>query len=120
MNVLFVSVRDAAGSQIARALHEREGGSARSAGTEPAEEVDGAVVEVLEEVGIDVSRRRPARLAGADLAWADRVVTIGGGDCARLPGKRYEDWSVPDPAGLCLEEARDLRAVIERRVSRLR
>jgi arsenate reductase len=55
-----------------------------------------------------------------DVEWADLVVTMGCGDaCPVLPGKEYVDWNLPDPAGLCLEEVRELRAVIEQRVSSL-
>ena len=79
-----------------------------------------AVVEALEEVGIDVSGRTPRALEQEDVEWADLVVTMGCGDaCPVLPGKEYVDWNLPDPAGLCLEEVRELRAVIEQRVSSL-
>jgi arsenate reductase len=72
---------------MAQALYERRGGEARSAGTQPADELHGAVVEALEEVGIDVSGRVPHRLTEDDVAWADLVVTMGCGDqCPYLPG----------------------------------
>jgi arsenate reductase (thioredoxin) len=118
--VLFVCVENAGRSQIAQALYERRGGEARSAGSRPATELREAVVEALEEVGIDVSGRMPRALDQADVEWADLVVTMGCGDaCPVLPGKEYVDWNLPDPAGLCLEEVRELRAVIEQRVSSL-
>jgi arsenate reductase (thioredoxin) len=118
--VLFVCVQNAGRSQLARALYEARGGEARSAGTQPAEEIHEAVVEALEEVGIDVGRRRPRELTQEDVEWADLVVTMGCGDrCPVLPGKRYLDWNLPDPAGLCLEEVRELRADIARRVAEL-
>ena len=80
----------------------------------------GAVVEALEEVGIDVSGRTPKALEQADVEWAELVVTMGCGDaCPVLPGKKYLDWNLPDPAGLCLEEVRELRSVIEQGVSSL-
>ncbi|HEY6017885.1 MAG TPA: hypothetical protein VIU16_13940 [Gaiellaceae bacterium] len=121
MNVLFVCVQNAGRSQIAQALYERHGGVARSAGTRPAGEVHQSVVEALEEIGIDVSRRRPKKLEREDVEWADLVVTMGCGDeCPVLPGKSYVDWNLPDPVGLCLEEVRELVAVIEQRVSLLR
>jgi arsenate reductase len=117
---LFVCVENAGRSQIARALYERRGGEARSAGSQPAEELHEAVVEALEEVGIDVSDRTPRALEREDVEWADLVVTMGCGDaCPVLPGKEYVEWNLPDPAGLCLEEVRELRAVIEQRVSSL-
>ena len=120
MKVLFVCVENAGRSQIARALYERRGGEARSAGSRPATELHEAVVEALEEVGIDVSGRTPKALEREDVEWADLVVTMGCGDaCPVLPGKEYVDWNLPDPAGLCLEEVRELRSVIEQRVSSL-
>jgi arsenate reductase len=120
MRVLFVCVENAGRSQIAQALYERRGGEARSAGSRPADELHEAVVEALEEIGIDVSGRTPRALEREDVEWADLVVTMGCGDaCPVLPGKEYVDWNLPDPAGLCLEEVRELRAVIEQRVSSL-
>ena len=117
-NVLFVCVRNAAASQLAQALHERRGGSARSAGVRPAAELDEAVVEALEEVGIDVSGRVPRALAQTDIEWADLVVTMGGADPGNLLAATPRlDWDVPDPVGLCLEEVRELRAVVEQRVA---
>ena len=120
MKALFVCVENAGRSQIAQALYEQRGGEARSAGSRPATELHEAVIEALEEVGIDVSDRTPRALQQADVEWADLVVTMGCGDaCPVLPGKEYVDWNLPDPAGLCLEEVRELRAVIEQRVSSL-
>jgi arsenate reductase len=120
MKVLFVCVENAGRSQIAQALYQRRGGEARSAGSQPAAELHEAVVEALEEVGIDVSGRKPKGLAREDVEWAGLVVTMGCGDaCPVLPGKEYVDWNLPDPAGLCLEQVRELRAVIEDRVAQL-
>ena len=118
--VLFVCVQNAGRSQIALALYERRGGAARSAGSAPGDEIHEAVVEALEEVGIDVSGRVPKGLTRDDVEWADLVVTMGCGDaCPVLPGKDYVDWNLPDPVGMCLEEVRELRAVIEDRVAKL-
>jgi arsenate reductase len=118
--VLFVCVQNAGRSQLAQALYERRGGQARSAGSQPAAELHEAVVEALEEVGIDVSGRVPKALNRDDVEWADLVVTMGCGDaCPVLPGKEYRDWNLPDPVGLCLEEVRELRAVVEEKVSSL-
>ena len=118
--VLFVCVHNAGRSQLAQALYERAGGEARSAGTDPADEIQQAVVEALEEIGIDVSDRRPKPLTLKDADWAELVVTMGCGDaCPVLPGKRYLDWNLSDPAGLCLEDVRELRDDIERRVAEL-
>ena len=120
MKVLFVCVENAGRSQIAQALYERRGGEARSAGSKPAAELHEAVVEALEEIEIDVSGRKPKALEREDVEWADLVVTMGCGDaCPVIPGKRYLDWNLPDPAGLCLEEVRELRSVIDAKVSSL-
>ena len=120
MKTLFVCVENAGRSQIAQALYERRGGEARSAGSQPATELHEAVVEALEEVGIDVSSGKPRALEREDVEWADIVVTMGCGDaCPVIPGKEYVDWNLPDPAGLCLEEVRELRTVIEQKVSSL-
>ena len=116
--VLFVCVQNAGRSQLARALYQLRGGEARSAGSQPADEVHEAVVEALEE--IDARPTRPRKLSRDDVEWADLVVTMGCGDaCPVVPGKAYIDWSLQDPAGLCLEEVRELRAVIELKVADL-
>ena len=118
--VLFVCVQNAGRSQLARALYARRGGEARSAGSRPAAEIHEAVIEALEEIDIDISGRTPRALTRDDVEWADLVVTMGCGDaCPVLPGKRYVDWNLADPAGLCLEEVRELRDDIARRVAEL-
>jgi len=118
--VLFVCVQNAGRSQLAQALYEAHGGDARSAGSRPAEEVHPVVVEALEEIGIDVGERKPKGLTAEDMEWADLVVTMGCGDeCPYIPGKKYIDWNLADPAGLCLEDVRELRANIERLVTEL-
>jgi arsenate reductase len=121
--VLFVCVQNAGRSQIAQALFERsvEGRhQARSAGSRPGEQVHPEVVEVMRELGIDVAGRTPHRLDRADLDWADHVVTMGCGDeCPVVPGKRYEDWELPDPAGRPLDEVRAVRDEIAERIRRL-
>jgi arsenate reductase len=118
--VLFVCVQNAGRSQIAEALfaaaaqgrHE-----ARSAGSAPAAKVHPEVVEVMREAGVDLSDRVPRPLTDADAEWADVVVTMGCGDaCPFLPGKRYVDWDLPDPADRPAEEVRGLREEIRRRV----
>ena len=117
---LFVCVHNAGRSQMAQALYERRGGEGRSAGSDPAEELHQAVVEVLDEIGIDVSARVPHKLSQEDVEWADLVVTMGCGDaCPYIPGKEYVDWDLPDPVGMCLEEVRELRAVIEQKIAAL-
>ena len=116
----FVCIGNAGRSQIAQALYERLGGEARSAGSRPAQEVHPEVVEVMRELGADLSDRRPRRIEQNDVEWADVVVTMGCGDaCPVLPGKRYVDWNLPDPAGRPVEEVRALRDDIQRRVETL-
>jgi arsenate reductase len=118
--VLFVCVQNAGRSQIARALYEARGGEARAAGSEPGDEVLPAVVDALDELGIDISHRAPRALAPDDVTWADLVVTMGCGDaCPVLPGTEYVEWNLPDPAGLCLDEVRELRNTIAQRVDQL-
>ena len=123
MNVLFVCVQNAGRSQIAQALFERTAAGrheARSAGSRPAEHVHREVVDAMLELGIDVAERMPHRLDRTDLDWADHVVTMGCGDeCPVVPGKRYQDWELPDPAGRPLEEVRSIRDQIAERVQGL-
>ena len=123
MNVLFVCVQNAGRSQMAEALFraavERRH-EARSAGSAPAERVHPEVVEVMRERGVDLSGRTPRGLDRADVEWADLVVTMGCGDaCPVLPGKRYVDWELDDPAGRPMDEVRTLRDEIERRIAAL-
>ena len=116
----FVCIGNAGRSQMAQALYERFGGEARSAGSRPEAELQQAVVEALEEHDIDMSGRKPKPITNEDVAWADIVVTMGCGDaCPVLPGKKYIEWNLADPAGLCLEEVRELRDDIARRVAEL-
>ena len=116
MNVLFVCRQNAGRSQIAHALYERRGGSARSAGTTPAVQVHPEVAELMPEL----AGRVPKQLDTADAEWADIVVTMGCGDaCPVIPGKRYIDWELQDPAGQDLETVRKIRDEIDRRVAEL-
>jgi arsenate reductase len=121
--VLFVCVRNAGRSQMAAALLERiagDGVRVLSAGTRPADEVHPNVVAAMREVGIDLSAARPRPLEDEAVREADVVVTMGCGDeCPFYPGKRYEDWDLPDPAGRPVEEVRAIRDEIERRVGDL-
>ena len=121
MNVLFVCVQNAGRSQMAQALYERHGGFARSAGTQPAEQVHPEVVEAMRELGVELDGRRPQALAREDVEWADTVVTMGCGDqCPYVPGKRYVDWELDDPSDKGLAEVRAIRDEIARRISSLR
>jgi arsenate reductase len=116
MNVLFVCRQNAGRSQFAQALYERRGGSARSAGTTPAQRVHPEVAELMPEL----ANRVPKKLDVADAEWADIVVTMGCGDaCPVIPGKRYVDWNLQDPAGQDAETVKKIRDEIERRVGDL-
>jgi arsenate reductase len=107
---------------MAQALFGEKGESheARSAGTRPAERVHPEVVEVMREVGIELEHAEPHRLERADAEWADVVVTMGCGDeCPYIPGKRYVEWELEDPAGMSLAAVRALRDEIAGRVDAL-
>ncbi|MGH2595199.1 MAG: arsenate reductase ArsC, partial [Actinomycetota bacterium] len=92
----------------------------RSAGSTPADEINPAVVEVMTEIGIDLSKEFPRSLTDEAVREADVVITMGCGDaCAIYPGKRYLDWDLPDPAGKPVEDVRPIRDEIERRVREL-
>jgi arsenate reductase len=122
-NALFVCLHNAGRSQMSEALFERaaEGRhGARSAGTTPGEHVHPQVVEAMNEIGIDLSDRRPKALATEDAEWADVVVTMGCGDkCPYIPGRRYVDWDLPDPNDQPVEAVRATRNEIEKRVAAL-
>jgi arsenate reductase len=121
--VLFVCVHNAGRSQMAAALLERAGGGridVRSAGTEPIDRIHPNVVEAMREVGVDLAGRRPRALDDPMVREADVVITMGCGDaCPVYPGKRYEDWDLPDPAGKPLDDVRLIRDEIGRRVRKL-
>jgi arsenate reductase (thioredoxin) len=121
--VLFVCLQNAGRSQMSRALFEREAGgrhTALSAGTTPAEHVHPEVVEVMAELDIDLAGRTPQLLTRELAEQADVVVTMGCGDaCPYIPGKRYIDWELPDPAGRPTAEVRATRDDIARRVQSL-
>ena len=119
-SVLFVCVHNAGRSQMAAALLNHEaGGRVRvtSAGSEPAAELNPAVVAAMAEIGIDISREFPKPLTGDQVQAADVVITMGCGDtCPVYPGKRYLDWDLADPAGLDLAAVRPIRDDIHQRV----
>ena len=121
--VLFVCVHNAGRSQMASALlaARAEGRvHVRSAGSEPAEAINPAVVEAMSELGIDISEEFPKPLADEVVQAADVVITMGCGDaCPLYPGKRYEDWQLDDPAGRPLEEVRLIRDELDRRIEAL-
>ena len=121
--VLFVCVHNAGRSQMAAALLDRHAGGrikVRSAGSEPADRINPAVVEALAEIGLDIRKEFPKPLTDDAVRAADVVVTMGCGDaCPAYPGKRYEDWELEDPAGKDVETVRRIRDEIEGRVKKL-
>ncbi|PZS40071.1 MAG: heat-shock protein HtpX [Pseudonocardiales bacterium] len=123
LSVLFVCVHNAGRSQMAAALLDREAGgrvTVTSAGSEPASELNPAVVAAMAELGIDLSREFPKPLTGDQVQAADVVITMGCGDtCPFYPGKRYLDWDLPDPAGQDIDTVRRIRDEIRSRVRAL-
>ena len=121
--ILFVCVHNAGRSQMAAGLLEQKaGGSVRilSAGSEPADQLNPAVVEAMEEIGIDISAERPKKLETEMVRESDVVITMGCGDaCPIFPGKRYEDWELEDPAGKDVDTVRRIREEIAERVDEL-
>ena len=118
--VLFLCVHNAGRSQMGAAWMRHLGGdSVRvfSAGSAPGEAVNPSAVEAMDEVGIDISGERPQRLTDEMLDAVDVVVTMGCGDaCPVLPGKRYLDWPLEDPAGQDVEMVRQVRDQVEAKV----
>ena len=121
--VLFVCVHNAGRSQMAAALLEQHAAGrvrVRSAGSEPADRLNPAVVQAMAEVGIDISAERPKLLQEEVVREAHVVITMSCGDaCPVFPGIRYEDWELADPAGKPLEEVRMIREEIDGRVRAL-
>jgi arsenate reductase len=121
--VLFVCVHNAGRSQMAAGLLQRKAGGRVqmiSAGSEPADQLNPAVVEAMNEIGIDISTEQPKKLEDGMVRESDVVITMGCGDaCPIYPGKRYEDWDLEDPAGKDLETVRGIRDEIALRVDAL-
>ncbi len=121
--VLFVCTHNAGRSQMAAALLDHEAAGrirVTSAGSQPADQLNPAVIEAMAELGIDISREIPKRLAAGQVRAADVVITMGCGDaCPVYPGKRYEEWELPDPAGLDISAVRAIRDQIHLRVREL-
>lgn len=117
--VLFVCNHNAGRSQMAQAFFERDGPDdvrGESAGSEPAAQLWPGVVEAMDEIGIDLSGRRPRRLVREMQLHADWAVTMGCGDACPYVPTTVEDWEIPDAAGLSLEQVRPIRDAIEARV----
>jgi arsenate reductase (thioredoxin) len=121
--VLFVCVHNAGRSQMAAAFLDQLSQGAvevRSAGSEPAEQVNPAAVAAMAEVGIDLTAAKPKILTTDAAKASDVVITMGCGDtCPFYPGTRYEDWELEDPAGKGVEAVRPIRNEIRRRVETL-
>ena len=122
-SVLFVCVHNAGRSQMAAGWVRHLAGTrveVYSGGSDPGKEVNSAAIEVMNEVGIDISSEYPKPFATEIVQAADVVITMGCGDtCPIFPGKRYEDWVLDDPAGLGVDAVRPIRDEIRRRVVEL-
>jgi protein-tyrosine-phosphatase len=122
-SVLFVCVHNAGRSQMAAGyLNQLSGGriNVRSAGSEPADKINPVAVQAMAEEGIDIAAEQPKILTTDAVKASDVVITMGCGDtCPYYPGKRYEDWTLEDPAGKDLETVRRVRDEIRGRVETL-
>ncbi|MGF9661173.1 arsenate reductase ArsC [Arthrobacter crystallopoietes] len=122
-SVLFVCVHNAGRSQMAAAYltHLAQGAiEVRSAGSQPADQVNPAAVEAMREEGIDISAELPKVLTTEAVKDSDVVVTMGCGDeCPYFPGKRYEDWVLEDPASKGVDSVRPIRDDIKGRIQTL-
>ncbi len=121
--VLFVCVHNAGRSQMAAGyLSHLSGGHVNvlSAGSQPADQVNEVAVQAMAEDGIDITSETPKLLSGTAVMESDVVITMGCGDaCPIFPGKRYEEWTLEDPAGQGVDAVRPIRDEIERRVRHL-
>ncbi|MEV4760759.1 arsenate reductase ArsC [Micromonospora sp. NPDC049559] len=121
--VLFVCVHNAGRSQMAAGWLRHLAGDAvdvRSAGSEPADQINPVAVQAMREVGIDITAHTPRKLEYDLAKESDAIITMGCGDaCPVFPGKRYEDWKLADPAGQDIEVVREIRDEIRVRVEAL-
>lgn len=121
--VLFVCVHNAGRSQMAAGLLRHVAGDRieiRSAGTEPADEINPVAMAAMAEIGIDIAAATPTLLTGDEARGSDVVITMGCGDtCPHFPGVSYRDWELPDPAGQPLATVRAIRDDIAARVRAL-
>jgi arsenate reductase len=115
--VLFLCTHNAGRSQMAMGFFKHLAGeqaSVYSGGSEPAGGVNPAAIAAMAEKGIDITTEQPRRWTPDMLEAADVVITMGCGDtCPVLPGRRYEEWALPDPAGLTVDDVRPIRDAIE-------
>ena len=123
LDILFVCVHNSGRSQIAAGFMSKIGGDrvvVRSAGSAPRESISPIVIEVMSEVGIDITDEYPKPLTDEVVRASDAVITMGCGDaCPIYPGKRYEDWVLDDPADQSIDSVRIIRDEIKKRVERL-
>ena len=121
--VLFLCTHNAGRSQMAMGFFKHlaaDQATVYSGGSEPAAEVNPAAVAAMAEKGIDIATEQPKRWTPDMLEAVDVVVTMGCGDaCPVLPGRRYDEWVLPDPAGKSLDAVRPVRDEIEQRVRKL-
>ena len=121
--ILFLCIHNAGRSQMAAGFaRSLSDGTVKifSGGTEPADEVNPTAIEVMQEIGIDISQNTPQLYSDELLESVDVVVTMGCGDqCTYIPGKRYLDWPLEDPRNQGLEKVREIRDEIEHRVRAL-
>lgn len=121
--VLFVCVHNAGRSQMAAGFMQHKAGErvqVLSAGSAPKESINPIAVQVMAEIGIDISSSQPKILTDSAVEESDVVITMGCGDaCKFYPGKRYEDWKLDDPAGQSLDKVRQIRDQIEAKVTQL-
>lgn len=121
--VLFVCVHNAGRSQMAAALLDHHAAGrvlVRSAGSTPASEINPAVIAVMDELGLDLSKEFPKPLTDEAVQAADVVITMGCGDaCPIYPGKRYLNWDLPDPAGQPVDTVREIRDQIDGHIRQL-
>jgi protein-tyrosine-phosphatase len=121
--VLFVCIHNAGRSQIAAALLDHHAAGrviVRSAGSQPAAQLNPAVVEAMAELGLDISKEFPKPLTDDAVKASDVVITMGCGDeCPYFPGKTYLDWELDDPAGRGIDAVRPIRDDIDSRVRAL-
>jgi arsenate reductase len=123
LDILFVCVHNSGRSQMAAGFTSHLGGDkvvVRSAGSAPRESISPIVIEVMSEVGIDITHEFPKPLTDEVVRASDAVITMGCGDaCPIYPGKRYEDWVLDDPADQSIETVRVIRDQIKKRVEQL-
>ncbi len=121
--VLFLCTHNAGRSQMALGFFThlaRDRAVGYSGGSEPAEQINPSAVAAMAERGIDITAEQPKVWTEEMVRAADVVVTMGCGDkCPFIPGRRYEDWQLPDPAGKPVEAVRPIRDEIETRVRQL-